>query len=182
MGALGAALGAMVANLSSHKAGWDDRWDMFGGWAERGQTLMTELLHLVDEDTAAFNRIMEAFAMPKKTEDDRRARAEAVEAATLYAAQVPLRTMKASVKVFDICHEMALEGNPNSVSDAGVGALAARAAVLGAGLNVKINASGLADRAAADALTAEADALMEEAKRAESEIMKITEDRINKLK
>ena len=182
MGALGAALGTMVANLSSHKAGWDDRWDEFGCWAERGQRLMTELLHLVDEDTAAFNRIMSALAMPKKTEEDRKARAEALEAATLYAARVPLQTMKASVKVFDICRAMALEGNPNSVSDAGVGALAARAAVFGAGLNVKINVSGLADRAAADALTAEAAALMAEADKAEREIMKITEDRINNLK
>lgn len=182
MGALGAALGTMVANLSSHKAGWDDRWDEFGCWAERGQRLMTELLHLVDEDTAAFNRIMSALSMPKKTEEDRKARAEALEAATLYAARVPLQTMKASVKVFDICRAMALEGNPNSVSDAGVGALAARAAVFGAGLNVKINVSGLADRAAADALTAEADVLMAEADKAEREIMKITEDRINNLK
>lgn len=182
MGALGAALGTMVANLSSHKAGWDDRWDEFGCWAERGQRLMTELLHLVDEDTAAFNRIMSALSMPKKTEEDRKARAEAIEAATLYAARVPLQTMKASVKVFDICRAMALEGNPNSVSDAGVGALAARAAVFGAGLNVKINVSGLADRAAADALTAEADVLMAEADKAEREIMKITEDRINNLK
>ncbi len=182
MGALGAALGTMVANLSSHKAGWDDRWDEFGCWAERGQRLMTELLHLVDEDTAAFNRIMSALAMPKKTEEDRKARAEALEAATLYAAHVPLQTMKASVKVFDICRAMALDGNPNSVSDAGVGALAARAAVFGAGLNVKINVSGLADRAAADALTAEAAALMAEADKAEREIMKITEDRINNLK
>lgn len=182
MGALGAALGTMVANLSSHKAGWDDRWDEFGCWAERGQRLMTELLHLVDEDTAAFNRIMSALSMPKKTEEDRKARAEALEAATLYAAYVPLQTMKASVKVFDICRAMALEGNPSSVSDAGVGALAARAAVFGAGLNVKINVSGLADRAAADALTAEAAALMAEADKAEREIMKITEDRINNLK
>lgn len=182
MGALGAALGTMVANLSSHKAGWDDRWDEFGCWAERGQRLMTELLHLVDEDTAAFNRIMSALSMPKKTEEDRKARAEAIEAATLYAARVPLQTMKASVKVFDICRAMALEGNPNSVSDAGVGALAARAAVFGAGLNVKINVSGLADRATADALTAEADVLMAEADKAEREIMKITEDRINNLK
>ncbi|MBQ7868729.1 MAG: glutamate formimidoyltransferase [Prevotella sp.] len=176
MGALGAALAAMVANLSSHKAGWDDRWQEFAAWADRGQTLMTELLHLVDEDTEAFNRIMAAFGLPKKTDDDRKARAAAIEEATLYAAEVPLRTMKASMQVFEICREMVTSGNPNSVSDAGVGALAARAAVLGAGLNVKINAAGLKDRAAADALTAEADVLMAEADRTEREIMKMTEE------
>ncbi len=176
MGALGAALAAMVANLSGHKAGWDDRWREFAAWADRGQMLMTELLHLVDEDTEAFNRIMAALGLPKKTDDDRKARAAALEDATLYAAQVPLRTMKASMQVFEICRAMVTSGNPNSVSDAGVGALAARAAVLGAGLNVKINAAGLKDRAAADALTAEATALMAEADRTEREIMKMTEE------
>lgn len=176
MGALGAALATMVANLSGHKAGWDDRWQEFAGWADRGQTLMTEMLHLVDEDTEAFNRIMAALGLPKKTDDDRKARAAAIEEATLYAAEVPLRTMKAAMQVFEICRAMVTSGNPNSVSDAGVGALAARAAVLGAGLNVKINAAGLKDRAAADALTAEADALMAEADRTEREIMKMTEE------
>ena len=150
MGALGAALGTMVANLSSHKAGWDERCPEFSVWADKGQALMAELLHLVDEDTEAFNRIMAAFGMPKKTDEDKAARSKAIQEATLYAAQVPLQTMKASMQVFDICRAMAEEGNPNSVSDAGVGALAARAAVLGAALNVKINAGQLKDREQAD--------------------------------
>ena len=180
MGALGAALGTMVANLSSHKAGWDDRWDVFAEWAVRGQELMAELLHLVDEDTVAFNRIMAAFGMPKNTDEERRSRSAAIQEATLYAARVPLQTMKASVKVFDICRAMAQDGNPNSVSDAGVGALAARAAVLGAGLNVKINASSLSDRELADALIAEAGELMAVADNAEREIMKITEEKIRR--
>ena len=178
MGALGAALGTMVANLSSHKAGWDDRWEEFSDWADRGQILLSELLHLVDEDTAAFNRIMAVFAMPKSTDEEKTARSEALQAATLYATQVPLRTMKAASKVFDIVEAMAAEGNPNSVSDAGVGALAARSAVLGACLNVKINAAGLKDRSTADALVAEAEALSAEARRREKEILALVESKI----
>ncbi len=178
MGALGAALGTMVANLSSHKAGWDDRWEEFSDWADRGQILLSELLHLVDEDTAAFNRIMAVFAMPKSTDEEKAARSEALQAATLYATQVPLRTMKAASKVFDIVEAMAAEGNPNSVSDAGVGALAARSAVLGACLNVKINAAGLKDRVAADALVAEAEALAAEARRREKEVLALVESKI----
>ncbi len=178
MGALAAALGTMVANLSAHKAGWDDRWEEFSDWAEHGQTLMTELLRLVDEDTAAFNRIMAAFQMPKKTEADKAARAQAIQEATLYATQVPLQTMKAAVKTFDVCRAMAEQGNPNSVSDAGVGALAARAAVLGAGLNVKINAASLSDRPTAEALVAEADALIRQANEAEQQILAVVEEKI----
>ena len=178
MGALGAALGTMVANLSSHKAGWDDRWEEFSDWAERGQAVLAELLHLVDEDTAAFNRIMAVFAMPKSTDEERTARAVALQEATLYATEVPLRTMKAASRVFEIVRAMASEGNPNSVSDAGVGALAARSAVLGACLNVKINAAGLKDRAVADALIAEADALAAEAVRLEAEVLQIVESKI----
>ena len=178
MGALGAALGTMVANLSSHKAGWDDRWEEFSGWAEKGQALLRELLHLVDEDTAAFNRIMAVFAMPKSTDEEKAARSAALQAATLYATQVPLRTMKTAFEVFAIVRAMAAEGNPNSVSDAGVGALAARSAVLGACLNVKINAAGLKDRAAADALVAEANAVAAAAERAEREVLEIVERKI----
>ena len=178
MGALGAALGTMVANLSSHKPGWDDRWKEFSDWADKGQVLMTELLHLVDEDTDAFNRIMAAFGMPKKTDEEKAARSAAIQDATLYATQVPLHTMKASYQAFDICRAMAAEGNPNSVSDAGVGALAARAAVLGAGLNVKINAGSLKDRTVADKLIAEANELIEKANRAEKEIMEIVEGKL----
>lgn len=171
MGALGAALGTMVANLSSHKPGWDDRWKGFSDWAETGQDILGRLLRLVDEDTAAFNRIMEALGMPKGTDQEKAARAAALEAATLYATQVPLKTMKAASEVFPLVRAMALEGNPNSVSDAGVGALAARAAVLGAWLNVKINAASLNDRSAAQALVSEADALAAKAQEEEKEIM-----------
>ena len=178
MGALAAALGAMVANLSSHKPGWDERWHEFSVWADKGQAIMTELLHLVDEDTQAFNRIMAAFGMPKKTDDDKAARSAAIQDATLYATQVPLRTMKESFKAFEICKQMALEGNPNSVSDVGVGALAARAAVLGAGLNVKINAGSLKDRATAEALIAEANDLIARANAAEAEISAIVESKL----
>ncbi|WP_300904880.1 glutamate formimidoyltransferase [uncultured Alistipes sp.] len=178
MGALGAALGAMVANLSSHKAGWDDRWREFSDRAEQGQRLMAELLHLVDEDTEAFNRIMNVFAMPKSTDEERAARSAALERATLYATEVPLRTMKAALGVFDLVRAMAAEGNPNSVSDAGVGALAARSAVLGARLNVRINAAGLKDRARAEALAAEADAVAAEAERLEREVLAIVEQKI----
>ena len=171
MGALGAALGTMVANLSSHKPGWDDRWQEFSQWADHGQQIMSELLALVDEDTQAFNGIMAAFNMPKKTDAERIARNKAIQEATLYAAQVPLRTMKTSMKVFDICRAMVHDGNPASSSDAGVGALAARAAVVGAGLNVKINAASLSDRDMALTLINEADALTKQANEAEKEIL-----------
>ena len=178
MGALAAALGTMVANLSSHKAGWDDRWEFFSDWADNGMAVMNELLYLVDEDTAAFNKIMDVFGMPKGTEEEKAARAEAMEVATLYATQVPLRTMKAAYKAFDVVRAMAEEGNPNSVSDAGVGALAARSAVMGACLNVKINAAGLKDRAMAEALVAEAMEIQAAAQKAEAEILAVVESKI----
>lgn len=178
MGALGAALGTMVANLSSHKAGWDDRWEEFSTWAERGQAIQAELMTLVDEDTEAFNRIMAAFGLPKGTDEEKAARTAAIQEATLFATEVPLHTMQASIKVFELCRAMAEEGNPNSVSDAGVGVLAARAAVLGAGLNVKINAGGLKDRTAADRLVGQANALIAQANQAEAEIMKIVEAKL----
>ncbi len=178
MGALAAALGTMVANLSSHKRGWDAQWEKFSRWADRGQEQIAELLELVDEDTEAFNRIMSAFALPKQTAEDKAARSKAIQEATLYATQVPLHTMQAAYCTFDICRAMAEEGNPNSVSDAGVGALAARAAVLGAGLNVKINAGGLKDRETADRLIAEANQLIAKANEAEKEIMNIVESKL----
>lgn len=179
MGSLAAALGTMVANLSSHKPGWDARWEFFSEWADKGQTMMSQLIHLVDEDTNAFNKIMAVFAMPKGTAEEKAARAKAMQDATLYATQVPLQTMKASFATFEIIRAMAVEGNPNSVSDAGVGALAARAAVLGAGLNVKINAAGLKDRTVADALVAEANQLIADACREEAEILEIVNGKIN---
>lgn len=179
MGALGAALGTMVANLSAHKPGWDERWEFFSDWAEKGKAVMNELLHLVDEDTDAFNCIMAVFAMPKGTDAEKAARAEAMEKATLYATQVPLKTMKASFRAFEVAGAMAEEGNPNSVSDAGVGALAARAAVQGAFLNVKINAAGLKDRATADALVAEAAEIAAAADVEEKRILEVVNAKIN---
>ena len=178
MGALAAALGTMVANLSSHKAGWDDRWEYFSGWAENGMQVMNELLALVDEDTAAFNKIMDVFAMPKNTPEEKAARAAAMQVATLYATEVPLRTMKAAYKAFDVVRAMAEEGNPNSASDAGVGALAARSAVMGACLNVKINAAGLKDRETADRLVKEAEEIQALAQQAEREILAVVESKI----
>ena len=179
MGALGAALSTMVANLSSHKRGWDDRWKEFSDWAEKGQAVMSELISLIDEDTAAFDRIMAAFSLPKGTDEEKAAREQAIEDATLYASQVPLRTMKASFKVFEVARAMAADGNPNSVSDAGVGALAARSAVLGAQLNVKINAVGLKDKEKAASLIAEADAIAAKAVTEEKEILDIVNSKIN---
>ena len=179
MGALGAALGTMVANLSAHKRGWDDRWKEFSDWAEKGQAIMKELVDLVDEDTAAFDKIMAAFGLPKGTEEEKAARAAAIEEATLYASQVPLRTMKASYKVFEVAEAMASEGNPNSVSDAGVGALAARSAVLGACLNVKINAVGLMDRKKAKEMIDEAEAIAAKALAREKKILDIVNGKID---
>lgn len=178
MGALGAALGTMVANLSSHKPGWDDRWKEFSDWADRGQEVMRSLLALVDEDTAAFNRIMAALGMPKGSDEEKKARADALEAATLYATEVPLKTMRESLRSYELLKAMASEGNPNSVSDAGVGALAATAAVRGAHLNVRINAAGLSDREAAERLCAQAQEIEAEAAAAEAEIMQIVNSKI----
>ena len=178
MGALGAALGTMVANLSAHKRGWDARWEEFSKVAEEGQIVMNELLALVDEDTAAFNKIMDVFAMPKGTDEEKAARAAAMEAATLYATQVPLRTMKAALRAMPVVRAMAEKGNPASASDAGVGALAARAAVRGADMNVRINAAGLKDRAAAEKLIAEAAELVKQAEQEETEILEIVNGHI----
>ncbi len=171
MGALAAALCAMVANLSAHKRGWDDRWKEFSDQAVKGQDIMERLLKLVDEDTAAFAKIMNVFSMPKGTEEEKAARAEAMEKATLYATQVPLRTMQTALEAMPLALEMARKGNPASASDAGVGAIAALAAVKGAQLNVRINAAGLKDRTMADSLTAEAEKIAKEAAEKEAEIL-----------
>lgn len=171
MGALAAALGTMVANLSAHKRGWDDRWKEFSDWAERGQDVMERLLRLVDEDTEAFARIMDVFSMPKGTEEEKAARAEAMEKATLYASRVPLKTMQTAMEAMPVALAMARIGNPASASDAGVGAIAALAAVRGAHLNVRINAAGLKDRALAAGLTDEAARIEAEAVAAETEVL-----------
>lgn len=155
MGAMGAALGTMVANLSSHKRGWDDRWEVFAVWAEKGAQMQKRLLDLVDEDTEAFNTIMKAFEMPKGSEAEKSARSAAVEEATKNASLVPLTVMKEAFKTFELLSEMARKGNPNSVTDAAVGVLATRACIRGAYLNVRINVSGLKDRAFAEKLIAE---------------------------
>ncbi|MDE6125453.1 MAG: glutamate formimidoyltransferase [Muribaculaceae bacterium] len=178
MGALGAALGTMVANLSAHKAGWDERWEEFSDYAERGRDILDRLIGLVDEDTAAFNRIMGVFAMPKGTDEEKAARAKALQEATLYATEVPLRTMKTAAEAFDLLEAMAREGNPASVSDAGVGALAARSAVLGAQLNVRINAAGLTDRSMAEALCEEAEEIACNAAARETQILEIVNSKI----
>lgn len=176
MGALGAALATMVANLSAHKRGWDDRWKEFSDVAEKGQALMTELLALVDEDTAAFNRIMDVFSMPKGTPEEKAARAAAMEEATLYAASVPLKTMEASLKALPLALEMARKGNPASASDAGVAALAAVAGIRGAALNVRINAAGLTDKAPAEPLLKRAEAIVAEALALQEKVL----DEVNK--
>lgn len=171
MGALAAALGTMVANLSAHKRGWDDRWKEFSDWAERGQDVMERLLRLVDEDTEAFAKIMDVFSMPKGTDEEKAARAEAMEKATLYASRVPLKTMQTAMEAMPVALAMARIGNPASASDAGVGAIAALAAVRGAHLNVRINAAGLKDRALAAELTDEATRIEAEAVAAEAEVL-----------
>lgn len=171
MGALAAALGTMVANLSAHKRGWDDRWKEFSDWAERGQDVMERLLRLVDEDTEAFAKIMDVFSMPKGTEEEKAARAEAMEKATLYASRVPLKTMQTAMEAMPVALAMARIGNPASASDAGVGAIAALAAVRGAHLNVRINVAGLKDRALAAELTDEAARIEAEAVAAEAEVL-----------
>ncbi len=150
MGAMGAALGTMVANLSSHKKGWDERWEEFSDWADKGMYFVKALTKMVDEDTLSFNRVMDAFALPKNNDDEKIIRKEAIQAATRYATEVPFRVMQLALESMDVIESMAKIGNPNSVSDAGVGALAARSAVLGAFLNVKINARDLNDRVFAE--------------------------------
>jgi glutamate formiminotransferase/formiminotetrahydrofolate cyclodeaminase len=180
LGALGAALATMVANLSSHKAGWDDRWEEFSDWAVRGQQIKDDLLALVDEDTNAFNRVMDAFGLPKTTDEEKAARTGAIQEATKYATEVPFRTMQRSFDAFEIVKAMVEQGNPNSVSDAGVGALCVRSAVMGAFLNVKINAAGLKDRSYADDVIKRGAEIEQNAIRVEGEIMSIVNDKIAK--
>lgn len=179
MAALGVSLGTMVANLSSHKAGWDERWEEFSKWAEKGQKLKDELLMLVDEDTNAFNKIMDAFGLPKGNDEEKAARTEAIQAATRYAIDIPYKVMQKSLAVMEINKAMAEIGNPNSVSDAGVGALAARSAVMGAYLNVKINAADLKDKAYVAKVIADGAEIEKQAQAAETEILKIVNEKIN---
>jgi len=177
-GVMGASLATMVANLSSHKRGWDDRWEEFSDWAEKGQAIKDELLHLVDEDTASFNAIMAAFALPKGSDEEKAARTQAIQDATKYAIQVPFRVMEVAHSSFELIKAMAETGNPNSVTDAGVGALCARTAVMGAHLNVKINAAGLKDKEFVNEILARAKRHEDEAIEMEKEILGIVEGKI----
>jgi len=181
LGVLGASLATMVANLSSHKRGWDDRWEEFSRWAEKGQKLKDELLFLVDEDTNAFNKIMEAFSLPKTSQEEKKIRQQSIELASKYAIEVPMRVMKVSLESMELIQEMARNGNPNSVSDAGVGALCARSAVMGAFLNVKINVTGIEDQQFAQSMLSEGDAIQQKAIRLESQILEIVNQVISKL-
>ncbi len=173
MGAMGVALATMVANLSSHKAGWDDRWEEFSNWADKGKTFMDQLLQLIDEDTNAFNRIMDAFSLPKTNDEEKAARKSAIQDATKYAIEVPLKVMEVSLQSMEVIKAMAEIGNPNSVSDAGVGALAARSAVIGAYMNVRINAAGLDDKDLAKFYTDKAEGILTQAKSFENVITEI---------
>ncbi len=173
MGAMGAALATMVANLSSHKFGWDDRWEEFSEWAQKGKSCHDELLELIDDDTDAFNRIMEAFRRRKRTEQERADRNQAIQEATQHAIEVPFQIMKKAYESMEIIKTMALIGNPNSVSDAGVGALAARSAVIGAFLNVKINSASLNDKAFVAEIVAKGTEIEKEAIARELEILDI---------
>ncbi|MDR1985160.1 MAG: glutamate formimidoyltransferase [Prevotellaceae bacterium] len=178
IGALGAALGTMVANLSSHKAGWDERWEEFSDWAQRGKTFMDALLKKVDEDTNAFNGIMDAFSLPKKTDAEKQLRKQKIQEATRYAIEVPFSVMQLCCDSMQVMKAMAEIGNPNSASDAGVGALAARTGVLGAFLNVKINSSGLDDKVFVAEILEKAQKIADCACALENEILQIVESKI----
>jgi glutamate formiminotransferase/formiminotetrahydrofolate cyclodeaminase len=178
MGAMGAALGTMVANLSAHKKGWDDRWEEFSNWAEKGKTFHDELLKLIDEDTLAFNGIMDAFGLPQKSEEEKLHRKETIQRATRHAMEIPFRVMQVSFDSMEVMMEMAQTGNPNSVSDAGVGALAARSAVLGAGLNVRINAGSLTDKEFASQLLQQVNVLERKTTELEGQILEIVNRKI----
>ena len=178
MGALGVSLGTMVANLSSHKRGWDAKWKEFSDWAERGKAIQNTLLHLVDEDTTAFNRIMEAFSLPKKSEEEIKLRDTAIQEATKNAILVPLKVMETAYSGFELINEMVEKGNPNSITDAGVGALAIRSCIRGAFLNVKINASGLHDKGFVDSILAKGEDLELKAATSEEAILKLVNTKI----
>ena len=178
MGAMGAALATMVANLSGHKRGWDERWEEFSDWAEKGKAFHDKLLRLVDEDTDAFNELMAAFGLPKKSDEEKAVRTAAIQEATKRAIEVPLDVMQTSLDSMEVIKAMADTGNPNSVSDAGVGALAARSAVMGAWLNVKINCGSMKDQAYVDSTLARATRIAVDAQAAETLILEIVESKL----
>ena len=178
VGALGVSLGTMVANLSAHKRGWDDRWEEFSDWAEKGMHFQKQLLELVDEDTAAFNRIMEAFGLPKSSEEEIASRKAAIHHATKQAIEVPYRVMELALHSMEIMRAMAEKGNPNSVTDAAVGALCARTAVEGAFLNVRVNCSGFDDTAFVDQKISAGTSLLEKAREIEAEVLDICDKKL----
>lgn len=178
VGTLGISLGTMVANLSAHKPGWDERWKEFSVWAEKGQQYKSKLLKMVDEDTNAFNKIMDAFGLPKATEEEKKERTQQIQEATRYASEVPLEVMKICYESMEVIKAMADSGNPNSITDAGVGAICASAAVSGAFLNVKINASGLTDNAYARKLITEGNVIQEKVKELEDAILRTVNSKI----
>ncbi len=177
-GVLGASLGTMVANLSAHKRGWDDRWEEFSEWAQKGQALKDKLLFLVDEDTNAFNKIMDAIKMPKSTDVEKKSRSNALTEATKYAIMIPFDVMKTSFETLDLLDYMAKEGNPNSVSDAGVGALAVRTAVEGAFMNVKINCKDLKDESFVNDVLQKGNDIMTNTDKKVNDILKIVYDKL----
>jgi glutamate formiminotransferase / formiminotetrahydrofolate cyclodeaminase len=179
VGALGVSLATMVANLSSHKRGWDEHWETFSKWAEKGQEIKKELLFLVDEDTRAFNRIMEAFGMSKNTEEERKARHQAIQEATRYAIEIPFQVMQNAWASMEVIQAMVEKGNPNSVTDAGVGALCARSAVIGAYLNVKINSVDLEDKTYVNRVLKEGAEIEAAARKKEEEILEILKTKLS---
>ena len=178
VGSLGVSLATMVANLSSHKKGWDNRWQEYSIWAEKGQNLKDQLINLVDADTKAFNDIMSAFNLPKSTDEEKKKRTQCIQEATKYAIEVPFKVMQLSFESLDLIKTMAIEGNPNSVSDAGVGALCARSAVMGAFMNVRINASGLDDKKFVDEIISKGKLIEKQTIAAETEILSIVNEKI----
>lgn len=178
IGSLGIALATMVANLSSHKKGWDSRWEEFSQWAAKGQQLKDELIRLVDADTAAFNKIMEAFALPKSSSEEKNYRTQKIQEATKFAIEVPYKVMETSLAGMELIKAMAQTGNPNSVSDAGVGALCARSAVMGAFMNVRINAAGYDDKNYVTELVKNGTLIQEKAQALEAEIIALVNEKI----
>jgi len=177
-GAMGISLGTMVANLSAHKRGWDERWEEFSDWAEKGMAYQNTLLDLVDEDTNAFNKIMDAFRLPKDNQSDKAIRQEAIQVATQYAILTPFKVMETAFASMEVMKAMAEFGNPNSVTDAGVGALCARTAVIGAFLNVKINCGDCEDKTFVSDILERGQQLVYDACALEDEIIKITNSKI----
>ena len=178
MGALGASLATMVANLSSHKKGWDDRWQEFSDWAAKGQQYKNELLKLVDADTAAFNKIMEAFALPKSTAEEKAHRSEAIQLATKFAIEIPFKVMQTAAASMEVAKAMVRIGNPNSITDAGVGALCIRTAVMGAFMNVRINATGYDNKVFVNEIVEKGKALQDATIAKEAEILRIVNAKI----